>query len=190
MKGIIFNLAAEVVATAHGEDAWDDILDAAGLDGAFTSLGNYADEDLFRLVEAAANALGAPVHDVVREVGEGALPILARTYPDFFTPFTSARPFLLTLNEVIHAEVRKLYPGAEVPEFEFDDSDPSALVMRYRSRRRLCALAEGFIVGAARHFGEDVPLAQTSCMLDGADHCEFRCSFEPAGVQHEHQAAG
>ena len=35
MKGIIFNLLEEVVSTQLGEDAWDAILDSAGVEGAF-----------------------------------------------------------------------------------------------------------------------------------------------------------
>ena len=38
MKGIVFNLLEEVVTEAYGADAWDSLLDAAGLDGAYTSL--------------------------------------------------------------------------------------------------------------------------------------------------------
>ena len=40
MKGIIFNILSEAVVQAFGEDEWDDVLDAAGVDGAYTSLGN------------------------------------------------------------------------------------------------------------------------------------------------------
>ncbi len=55
MKGIIFNLVEEVVRNRYGEDTWDELLDAAGLDGAYTSLGSYPDEELLRLVAAAAH---------------------------------------------------------------------------------------------------------------------------------------
>ena len=54
MKGIVFNLLEEVVIRHHGEDVWDALLDAAGVAGAYTSLGNYPDEDLGKLVAAAA----------------------------------------------------------------------------------------------------------------------------------------
>ena len=30
MKGIIFNLLQDVVSQHHGEDVWDDLIDAAG----------------------------------------------------------------------------------------------------------------------------------------------------------------
>ena len=124
MKGVIFNLAEEVIVASYGEHTWDALLDAAGLDGSYTSLGSYPDTDLFRLVDAASSSLGTPAADVVRSLGEGALPLLAGRYPAFFDGHASTRSFVMTLNDVIHSEVRKLYPGAQVPEFDFDDSDP------------------------------------------------------------------
>ena len=179
MKGIIFNLVQEVVVQAHGEDAWDDILDAAGLDGAYTSLGSYPDDDLFRLVAAASSLLGADAHDVVRSLGEGAIPLLAERFPEFFE-HPSTLPFVLTLNDIIHPEVRKLYPGAEVPVFEFGAVTDTDLELGYQSPRKLCALAEGFIVGAANHFGEQVTITQPQCMHRGAESCLLACHFTPA----------
>jgi hypothetical protein len=179
MKGVIFNLVEEVIVASYGEDTWDTLLDAASLDGSYTSLGNYPDGDLFRLVDAASSLLGVPGGDVVRTLGVGALPLLAERYPDFFAGHTSTRSFLLTLNDIIHSEVRKLYPGAEVPQFDFDDSDPDCLMVTYRSPRRLCALAEGFILGAAHHFGEEATLDQPRCLHRGDDRCIIRCGFTP-----------
>src|SRR5687767_11256813 len=147
MKGIIFNLAEEVISDRFGEDVWDELLDAAGLDGVYTALGNYSDEELTKLVAAGAAKLGSPPEDVLRLLGEGAFPLLATRYPVFVQPHTGTHDFLLTLNDVIHSEVRKLYPGVDVPEFGFDDTEPNALSLTYRSQRRLCALAEGFILG-------------------------------------------
>lgn len=59
MKGIIFNLVEEVVANDHGPDAWDDILAAAGVEGAYTAVGSYSDDELLAIVSAAATATGA-----------------------------------------------------------------------------------------------------------------------------------
>jgi hypothetical protein len=179
MKGIIFNLVEEVVTSAHGPGAWDAVLDQAGLDGAYTSLGSYADDDLNRLVAAAAQILGASPADVVRSIGQGALPLLATRFPDFFADHKDTRSFLLTLNDIIHPEVLKLYPGAVVPDFDFETSGPDELLLGYRSERALCALAEGFILGAASHFHEHVDLEQTECMHRGDDRCVIRCTFSP-----------
>lgn len=182
MKGVIFNLAEEVIVDSHGEDVWDALLDAAGVDGAYTSLGNYPDDDLARLVQAASELLGVAPDTVVATIGEGALPLLANRYPVFFEGYDATRSFLLTLNDVIHSEVRKLYPGADVPEFGFDDSESGELVITYRSARKLCALARGFISGAAQYYGEVAIVDEPQCMHRGDDRCELRCRFTRAAA--------
>ena len=179
MKGVIFNLAEEVVTEAFSADVWDDILEKSGLGGSYTSLGSYPDGDLFRLVGAAAEQLDVPADDVVRLLGTGAIPLLAQRFPAFFE-HPSTVPFLLTLNDIIHPEVLKLYPEADLPRFDFEAHGSTRLVLGYRSHRKLCALAEGFIIGASRHFGESATISQPQCMNDGADQCVLDCSFAPA----------
>ena len=182
MKGIVFNLLADLVRRDFGDDAWDDLLDAAKASGAYTSLGTYEDEEMYRLVAAASAALQRTPGDILRWYGRGAMPMLAQKYPHFFAAPESTRPFLLTLNHIIHPEVRKLYPGAEVPEFAYPDSGADTLVMEYRSARQLCMLAEGFIAGAADHFGEDVVIEQSECMHRGDARCVFHLTFAAAGA--------
>ncbi len=181
MKGIIFNLLEEVVSADGGDPLWDRMLDTSGVGGAYTSLGNYPDEDFGRLLEALAQHRGVSARDTLRWFGHHSMPFLARRYPEFFTPHQGLRTFLLSLNDVIHAEVRKLYPGAEVPVFGFEAPPPmddgERLVIHYRSKRRLCPLAEGFIAGAADHFRQPVALSQPSCMLDGAEACILVCDI-------------
>ena len=68
MKGIIFNLVEEVVTNDHGQDAWDDILASADVDGAYTAVGSYSDDELLAIVGAAAAATGLSEDDVLRHV--------------------------------------------------------------------------------------------------------------------------
>ena len=179
MKGIIFNVAAQVVIDAYGEETWDSLLDAAGVDGSYTSLGNYPDDELASIVAVAAESVGVSEADLLRQLGEGAIPLLIERYPNFFSPHHSTRAFLLTLNEIIHAEVRKLHPDAQTPEFRFDVSNPDQLLMHYSSPRRLCMLAEGFVQGTARTYGEVAHVEQIECMHRGDDHCIISCAFAP-----------
>lgn len=174
MKGIVFNLLEECVTDAHGAEAWDRMLEDADLDGVYTTLGNYPDADLLGLVTTASAQLGLPADDVVRWFGQSAIPLLAAAYPQFFNMHDNTLSFLLTLNDVIHPEVRKLYPGADVPVFDFTMDGERALVMGYASARRLCALAEGFVAGTAAHYGERVAVSQEACMKTGAARCLIR----------------
>lgn len=177
MKGIVFNLLQEVVVAEHGEAAWDALLTSAGLDGAYTSLGTYDDAQLLALVAAASQALGLSERQVVRWFGVQAMPLFAERYPALFAAHDNARDFVLTLNDIIHPEVRKLYPGADVPEFDFDAADDEVLGMTYSSARKMCDFAEGLIEGAASHYGQHVDIEQPECMHDGAAHCRFRLRF-------------
>lgn len=177
MKGIVFNLLEEVVTQHQGADTWDALLENAGLDGAYTSLGSYPDEQVFRLVAAASLRLDMPAFEVLRWFGREAMPSLASRYPGYFTPHTSTRSFILSVNAIIHPEVRKIYPGADVPTFGFFDDPDGSLLMTYRSPRRLCALAHGFIEGAARHFGEALHVDHLECMHRGDPACRCRITF-------------
>jgi len=177
MKGVVFNLLEEAITAEYGEDTWDALLAAAGLHGAYTSLGNYPDAELMALVNVASGKLNVPPSDVVRWFGRKALPMLAARYPKFFTPHTTSRTFVLTLNDIIHPEVRKLYPQASVPDFEFDATEPRALKLVYRSRKKLCHFAEGLIEGTADHYHETVQLSQPECMHRGDQRCVIVCAF-------------
>lgn len=182
MKGIIFNLLEEVVSQEYGENTWDALLDASGLDGSYTSLGNYDDAQLLKLVAAASEATGKPPTEIVRWFGAKAIPMLAVKYPHFFQKHPDTRSFLLTLNSIIHPEVRKVYPGADVPDFDFDAPSADTLVMVYHSKRKLCALAEGLIDGAATHFGERAIIKQPLCMLRGDECCRLQIAFQKPGA--------
>jgi hypothetical protein len=179
VKGIVFNLLEEVVSTEYSDTTWDQLLDAAGLDGAYTSLGSYGDDEMFALVRVASEVLGIPENEVLRWFGQRAMPLLAKRYPAFFANHASVRGFLLTLNNIIHPEVRKLYPGAQTPVFDFDTSLGDVLAIGYNSPRRLCALAEGFMRGAAQYYGEALDIEQPQCMHRGDARCVFHVRVKP-----------
>lgn len=171
MKGIVFNLLEEVVRRDFGETVWDDLLDAADASGAYTSLGNYDDREIVGLVGAAAKALDRPATEVLRWFGRESMPLLADRFPGFFAAHRSSRPFVLSVNSIIHPEVRKLYVGAACPYFDFREEDDGTVMMGYRSARRMCTLAEGFIEGAGIHYGETVSVEHRECMHRGDAKC-------------------
>lgn len=181
MKGIIFNVVADAVCARYGEPVWDQLLMQAGVEGAYTSMGDYPDDELHALVAAASSALGATPADVLRILGQDAVGGLAARYPHFFAPHSRTADFVVTLNDVIHPEVRKLHPNAAPPEFGFT-LDGDDLVVEYRSRRRLCALADGMIVGSALHFGEHAQVSHELCVHLGDQTCVLRCRFAPAAA--------
>lgn len=182
MKGIVFNLLEEVVTTRHGDAAWDALLDATSLSGDYTSLGSYPDAEIEKLIAAGAGALKMSPAEVLRWFGREAMPLLAHRYPAFFTEHHTTLPFVLSVNSIIHPEVRKLYAGAHCPHFRFQQMPDGALQMTYDSPRKLCALAHGFIEGAAGHFGETADVEHIACMHRGDDACVLSIRAKPAAA--------
>ncbi len=180
MKGIIFDLLEQVVSQKYGETAWEELIAAAGVEGVYTSVGSYADEELFALVGAATTKLGVETDDLLRWFGHECIPLLFERYPGFFSKHDNTRSFLLTLNAVIHPEVRKLFPGAYAPSFEYAYPDDTSLALGYQSHRNLCAFAEGLVEGAAAHYGEHVEIEQTTCTKNGGERCVIQTRFSPA----------
>lgn len=173
MKGVIFNLLEDAVIREHGILAWDSLLEMAGLDGCYTSLGSYPDKDVVRLVDAASTALSVPPNEVLRWFGASAMPLLHERYAMFFSPHSGAKSFVSSVNDIIHPEVRKLYAGAGCPHFHFHDLEDGRMGVAYQSPRRMCWLAHGFIEGAALHFGDTVEIEHLSCMLDSHPVCRL-----------------
>ncbi len=179
MKGVVFDLLNEMVEEKFGFDAWESILELANADGIYVTTETYSDDELFELVNAAETVSGIDASELVKEFGRYMLPGFAKSHPVFFEGQPSLREFLLTVDRVIHVEVRKLYPDAGLPTFDCDkeSDDPSKLTMIYKSPRKLCALSEGLIDGAAAYFGEKYSLQHDVCMHQGADHCQLKIEF-------------
>lgn len=180
MKGIVFNILADMVIEQMGMETWDDLLEQADLPsgGAYTSGGLYDDSELFTLVGAISAHTGLPAQDLVRAYGKFAFPRLAERSPVPIEPDKMAlKDFLLSLNAVIHTEVKKLYPDADLPTFGFEQPDAQTLVMVYDSHRKLCALCEGLIEGASEFFDTEVSITQPQCMHEGAENCRLVVQF-------------
>lgn len=177
MKGVIFNIIEQAIVAEHGDEVWDALLDDAGVDGSYTALGDYPDDELFRLVAAGSAALGVAERELIRHLGRTSLLALSKRYPQFFTPHGEALSFVLTINDVIHPEVRKLHRAATPPWFDFEMTAQGGLRVGYHSARRLCDLAEGMLIGAADYYDESVTIRHDSCRRDGDDSCVLHCHF-------------
>lgn len=183
MKGVIFNVVEEAVVAEHSPETWDRILERAGLAGAYTSLGSYPDAELLRIVAVAGDLLETNPDELLRWAGRKAFAGLGGRHPEFARTHIRLRSFLHSVNQVIHPEVRKLYPHSVVPEFDTTELADGTIRMVYRSPRRLCALAHGLMLGAADHYGEQLAVEQIRCVHRGDEACEFVLSIgRPDGV--------
>ncbi len=173
MKGVVFTEFMEMVEDRFSADMVDDILDDAAppSGGAYTAVGTYPHEEIVALVVALSRRSGMVVHDLLLAFGEHLFGRFVRAYPAFFAGVTDAFAFLSGIEDIIHAEVKKLYPDAELPRFEVERHDAGCLVLRYESPRHFEDLAEGLMRGCITHFGGGIDLRRET-LGEGADRRE------------------
>jgi len=73
------------------------------------------------------------------------------------------------VDSYIHIEVMKLYPDAELPQFETVRKTETMIEMIYRSQRKMFPFAEGLIDASAQYFQQKVKIQVLEWNSDGAE---------------------
>lgn len=169
MKGVVFTEFLEMVEHKFSAEMVDDIIDDAQLasGGAYTSVGTYPHQEMVALVVALSQRTAISVADLLRVFGEYLFGRFVIVYPSFFVESHDAFAFLAGIDRIIHAEVRKLYPDAELPRFVVEQHEADRLVLLYDSGRHFEDLAEGLMRGCLNHFGGQINLEREMVGQDG-----------------------
>lgn len=160
MRGIVFTEFLDMVEDKFSSEIVDDIIDMAGVDGAYTSVGKYEACELARLVHSLAEKSGAPVPDLLRTFGHHIFGVFLDGYPQMFAGIDDALPLLEQVHGHIHVEVRKLYPDAELPVFRTSRAADGAFHLQYESERPLADFAHGLVEACVEHFGNSYHIAR------------------------------
>jgi hypothetical protein len=115
---------------------------------------------MVRLVTQLSAATGIAPPALTHAFGKYLFSRFVALYPQVFEGVDSSYALLEKVEGTIHAEVRKLYPDAELPRFECNSSEPGRMTMTYRSPRGFADLAGGLIEGCIEHFGEKIDVQQ------------------------------
>jgi hypothetical protein len=170
VKGVIFNAVEYAVVREHGYEAWDELLLAGGLDGAWASTPTYPDQDLMTLVGSAAQRSDVSVDELLVSVGRQAFAFLFSKWPDHASA-SDVAAVLTSLDAVIHVEAMKSFDGATPPAFPVERGTDGTLLIQYVSGRGLCRLAEGLILGCGDHFDQALDVDHRTCTMSGDDTC-------------------
>lgn len=177
MHGVIFASFVDYVAARHGSDVASEILSDQPV---FRLSESYEDERLLALITGASDVTGTSERELVHEVGVfTAQQTFARLYPAFFAVAGGTRAFLLSVETIIHELGRATIPNASPPQLHAQPLGDDGVTISYTSQRRLCALLAGLVEGTARHYGEEVQIDQTDCMLRDDPACVFEIRVSP-----------
>lgn len=175
MRGIVFTEFLDLVEEKFSPDMADTIIEASDLPskGAYTSLGTYDHSEMLQLVTHLSQKTNIPVPALLRTFGEHLFTRFSEGYPVFFEGISHAFEFLKNLDGYIHVEVRKLYPDAELPKFDYETPSENTLVMIYSSSRPFGDLAEGLLSGCIKHFAKPIEIKRENLESNGKTKIRF-----------------
>lgn len=178
MKGVVFNILEGFIDENFGDGTFDELVDASLPDNTepFVGPGTYPDEHLFKIVGKAIELQELELEPTLRGFGKYMFGKLAAKYPDFVNVHNNPKDFIKTIHDIIHVEVRKLFPEAVTPKFLYSNDTDGRLTLRYESERNLFALAEGLIDGSAEYY--KMPIKITREEANPEEHyCIFNLEF-------------
>jgi Haem-NO-binding len=175
MKGIVFTEYLSFAEQLVGEDTLEDLIEACDLSsgGAYTTVGTYDHGEIVTLTQAFAEHTGTEPEELVRMFGVYLGEVFQKKFGQFFEEAPTLFDFLASVHTHIHVEVQKLYPDAELPSIEMLEQKEHEAVLRYRSPRKMDALALGLIQATASHFGENIDVTRKHGRDEQSEFVDF-----------------
>ncbi|PSW19981.1 guanylate cyclase [Photobacterium sanctipauli] len=158
MKGIIFTEFLDIVESSFGLEVCQTMLDDALDEGSYTAVGSYDHRDLVKLIITLSKVTGVSAEQLQEVYGEAVFTRLLESLPGVPGEQHNTFSFIRKVEEHIHTEVKKLYPDATPPKFDFISQSESTMLMDYKSARCMSHVCMGLIKGCANHFDQQVTI--------------------------------
>lgn len=167
MKGIILSEFVEFIETNLGEDRAQSIIDESNVEsgGAYSRVGQYDYQELLQLLSHTVVETSQEAGVLLQQFSDHLFMVFKRDYQVFFEGVGSAGEMLTKIDNHIHVEVKKLYPDAELPKFEYT-RDKDLLTLNYTSPRPLAAVAHSLLNACLKFFGDGECLISTDISED------------------------
>ncbi|MCK6261824.1 heme NO-binding domain-containing protein [Vibrio sp. ZSDE26] len=174
MKGIIFTEFIELVEREFGLDVLDSILEESKDSGVYTSVGSYDHKALVSLIVSLSKKTEISGEQLQQVFGKSVFKNLLKTLPAQATlnRCSNTFQFIRHVEDYIHIEVKKLYPDAKPPSFEFISENETQMVFDYKSARCLSNVCFGLIKGCSDYFNENIEIS-TENQTEDQSHVRF-----------------
>jgi len=167
MKGIILSEFIEFLETSLGPDRAQMVINNSQVEsgGAYSRVGQYDYQELIQLLTQAAGDTQTDAASLLDQFSDHLFKVFARDYSVFFEGVESAAHMLTQIDNHIHVEVKKLYPDAELPKFEYANVD-GKLTLDYHSPRPLAGVAHALVQACIKYFGNNESLLSSDIAED------------------------
>ena len=174
MKGVVFTQFLEMVEDKFGFDINDEMIEKSGVNGIYTQAGNYPVSELLAMVTSLSELTKISVNDLVFTYGVHLFSILTNIYKEPIKRYNNTFEFIANVDNVVHPEVKKLYPDSDLPEFELVSIDDNEIKIVYKSNKPLMDLAKGLMTGCSQYFNENIEISYAEPeVINGYFHALF-----------------
>lgn len=158
MLGIVITGLYDLVEETFGLEVLNELITSSDLasDGVYSGIGSYSHTDMITLVQTLSLIVNTPAEDLMRTYGAKLFESLMQSHIHYLGKLTSSFDVFKHLDGMIHVEVVKLYPDAEVPQFSYEQLAKDTIKLSYYSQRPFASVAEGLIEGCGAYFGEQL----------------------------------
>lgn len=167
MKGIILSEFVEFIEANLGEDIAQTIINDSKIEsgGAYSRVGQYDYQELLKLLSQTVVETSNEANVLLQQFSDHLFMVFKRDYNIFFEGVSSAAEMLTQIDEHIHVEVKKLYPDAELPKFEYT-KEGRLLTLNYTSPRPLASVAHALVNACLKFFGDQERLLSSEIAKD------------------------
>jgi len=160
MKGLILAEFLEMVAKRFSDETKTKVINGTLLasDGVYKNARDYQEDEIFMLLTTLSSETGITKDDLMETYGRFLFQRFTYDYPMFFNNVSSCFDFLQTIENHIHAAVKKMYPDANLPTFKTNLVDPNTLEFVYLSERKMGKMTEGMIKESADYYIEKISI--------------------------------
>ena len=156
MKGTIVRCLEELVTKRFGRAVWENALTAVGMDSStvFLAVQDIEDSTVIGVLSAFRQQNGLTTAQAADAFGEYWVKEYSqRLFPHYYSDCTSARDFLLKMDDV-HVSMTRHVQDARPPRFEYEWKDEQTLLMHYKSHRPLLDFVVGLAKGVGAYYNE------------------------------------
>jgi hypothetical protein len=170
VNGLIFLALDDFLESRLGGDAWSEALASVGLeDQEFDPEHFYPDQIAGELFSAAANQLELPLAEAMEQFGHHLAPGLVEMgrHLGVVKEFWTTLDILENLHDSILSTFSNQEEGIYPPEIRTYRLKHSEVAIAYVSKRKLCHLLKGIVMGMGEFFKEPIAFREQVCMLQG-----------------------
>lgn len=169
---VIFQLTSHIIRF-YGLDIWNLVQQEADLSSKLYSASQiYPDEEFMTLIVSLSKLTGTDKSEILERFGDDMITGMFKLYGIHFNSAWTTFDFLENLDMTI-SNAFPSSSGIVHPKLSIIHNIPDAMTLTYCSPRHLCEMVRGIIRGLARHYDENITVAESQYMQNGDPICEI-----------------